>query len=517
MKLYSYLFTLLFTSVAYAQPNYVSTYLENPNINAFELHRLPWDETRLYQYTENSSSGNLFYTVDELAFNTITPVSPPLCSEILQAPVIVNDGLLFVGSTASGNELIYFDEINSTVFDLNPGLVGSDPFIYALEDRVFIVALNGMYKQLFEFDKTAHTVTQLTNDAISVESACAVWADDVYYRTKFVNTMSGEDEYTLMKASPSGNGYVQTFIQNINLPNSNDRCVDWRSPELIYGRLYLMAVDVSPITYNSNSIGIMAIDPNDQVSTTSLVLPNFEGEFKLVQWGGKLGVYSDFHDQFYTSTDGIIFDAEAVPINGKLVECLVAENDKLYFNCLYNNDTREIFHFDEGFQSKHEGEHLHFLHEENDIVYLTDYIESDSSTIILMYTEIDVVDEVKMHQTFHPPHGNTAVIFNGLFTFLFGTDGSFNDNDIFQLTGSPSAGVNELSVDLRLYPNPIEAGETIYLESNSDGTGKILASDGRLVKELAFAAGVNGINTSSLCSGVYTISFQNHTHRIVVN
>ena len=150
-------------------------------------------------------------------------------------------------------------------------------------------------------------------------------------------------------------------------------------------------------------------------------------------------------------------------------------------------------------------------------MYLSDCIEYDSSSIVLMYTNMDVVDEVKMQPVFNSPYVNGAVTFNGLFTFLFGTGDSINDYDIYQLTGSPSTGVDELSVNLRLYPNPIEAGETIYLETNGDGTGKISASDGRLVEELDFEVGVNEINTSSLGSGVYTISFKNHTHRIVVN
>lgn len=511
------LVTLVTTSHTFAQSNYVSTYLENPNIDAHQLHKLPWDDSRLIQYTRGNVNGYTQYTIDEVSNNVISPIVPPLCSSILKTPVLVDDGILIVGSTSSGIELVYFDEINSTVFDFNPGIDGSDPQIYTLNDHVFIVAFDGAYKQLFEFDKVTHTITQVTNDAISVESVCTVWGNDLFYRTKFSNSLSGEDEYNLMKATPTGSTYSYSLIQNINIPNSTERFVDWRSPQLIWGSLYLMAVDVSQVYSNTNSIGVMMVEPNDQVSTTSLVLPNFVGEFSLIQWNGTLGVYSDLHDLFYTSMDGSTFVSDVVPVNGKLVEYQVSENDKLYFNCLYIDETREIFEYNAGFQSKHVGGHLHFLHEENDILYYTDYSQLDSSSIVLIYTGMDVVDEVMMHLTFHPPHGNSAVIYNGLFTFLFGTDGFWGDSDIFQLTGSPSAGVNELSIDFSAYPNPLSSGESLFLRMDIDGVCEILTADGKVIKQLNLSHGTNVIETSSLSSGVYFVSFMNHTHRIVVN
>lgn len=520
MKFFYLILILFLSQGAFAQSNYVSTYLENPVINAFELHSLPWDETRLYQYTRNNGSGYEVFTIDEVAFNALSPVIPPLCSEILEVPQIIDDGLLIVGSTASGKELLYFDEVNSTVFDLNPGAGDSDPLVYTMNDRVFIVAFNGTTEQLFEFDQVAHTISQITNSSIPVQSVCAVWGDDIFYRLKFEDVANGADDYHLMKATLNVSSYVHDTIQSISIPSTPNRMVDWRSPQLFQGFLYFMTVNVqiNASTTSSFPVGLISVDANNQVSTSSLVLPISDGEFLIVQWDGKLGVYSDLHEFFYSSTDGLNFQSDLVPVDGRLVESHVSENDQLYFTWLDNTGLREILEFDGGFQSKFAGEHLHFLSEHDNILYYSDYIQFDSSSIVLVYSNIDVVDEVKVYFAFHPPIMNASTMFNGLFTFLFGSENGFaDDNDILQLTGAPSAGMEDITVESSIYPNPISSGDELFLESNSDGTGKVLTSDGRMLTTIKIHPGTNRIDTSLLTSGVYFISFKNHTQRIVVN
>ncbi len=517
MRVVLFFFILLISGAINAQSNYVSTYLENPNYYASQLHKIPWDSTRLIQYRNSYDGGFPVLIMEDVTNGVITPIVPPLCSEIRSIPVIVDDGYLFAGETISGVELLYFDEVNSTVFDLNIGVNDSDPVIYELNDRVFVIAFDGTHKQLFEFDKSTHAIVQITNNSIDVNSVCAVWGSNVYYSTKFVNSINGLDEYTLVKAVPVVSGFDHFFVQNINIPTSADRYVDWKTPQLIWGKLFLAAVDVSPYSDDSNTMGISVILPNDQVSTANITLPSFGGEFSLVQWDGKLGVYCSEHNEFFVSSDGVNFDTEAVPSNGKLVECMVSENDKLYFNCMYLDETREVFQYDNGFQSKYYGDYVYFLSEEEGIIYSADYVPGDSSSIVLLYTTVDVVDEVKMSPAYHPPHTNTSVMHEGFFTFLFRINGPAFDHDIFQLKGSPSANLEELNVDFSVYPNPVASGSTSFIRTNREGEAELLTLDGQKVSSFNVTPGTNLIPCSQLPSGVYLISFENRTHRIVVN
>lgn len=517
MKSIFYAYTFFFSVSALAQTNYVSTYLDNPNIYAAQLHQLPWDESRLVQYRETVGSANLTYEIEEVTNSTISPVIPPQCSAINRPPVLVQDGYLIVGTTSQGNELLYFNEVNSTVFDLNMGIDGSDPEIWEKGGRLFVIAFDGAFRQLYEFDEATHAVTQITNNSISVNSVCAVWGDDVYYSTKYVNTLTGLDEYTLIKAAPTSGAYSHTFIQNIHIPSSMDHQVDWKSPQLMWGKLYMAAVDASVYINNSNTMGVMVVDPNDQVSAANITLPNFVGEFYLVEWDGKLVVYSPGHDQMFISSDGTSFSSVDVPVNGRLVECTVSENDQLYFICMYPDESREIFQYDNGFESKYAGDHIHFLSEQEGVVYASDFVDGDSSSILLVYTTMDVVDEVKMHPTFHSPYYNSSLMYNGMFTFLFGTDSVYGEHDIFQLTGSPSAGLDELTNDVIVYPNPVQSGAPVFIETDGEGEARLITVEGQQMTQYDLVPGTNTIDVSTLPSGVYLILFDNRAHRIVIN
>ena len=149
------------------------------------------------------------------------------------------------------------------------------------------------------------------------------------------------------------------------------------------------------------------------------------------------------------------------------------------------------------------------------MVYFSDWIWYDSSSIVLIHTAFDVVEDIYIDQADHSPVHNASLVHNGEFTFLFSY--AFADIDVLKLTGSPSAGVNELSIDFSAYPNPLSSGESLFLRTDIDGVGEILTADGKVIKQLNLSHGTNVIETSSLSRGVYFVSSMNHTHRIVVN
>lgn len=518
MKSILFFFALTLCQGVYSQSNYVSTFLVNPEINATHLVKLPWDETRLYQITVDTQTGFYIYTIDDVSNGTVDPVTIPLCSDIRAEPTFLNDGILLSAITSYGLELVYFDGVNSTIFDLNQGTDGSDADVFEVNHHIFVLAFDGNYRQLYEFNKITHTITKITTDAISVRHVCAELGDAVYYSTYNHNAPNLSDEYELLKATPNGGSYSFSTIQAISVPTDNMRDLQWRSAVNKWNVIYFSIVNVHMADIAlSSTIGVIAVDPNDQVSTINLTLPTNSGEFHLVDGAGALWIYSSDHDFLYNSTDGVTFNSETIPTNITLIEHYVTDNDQLYFKSNHPMG-EELFRYENGLQSKHVGEDLHLLLNENDMLYIYDYSQNDSSSIVLVYAGFDIVEEVFVNVSFHSPYGNSAVIYNGLFTFLF-TNGLtfFGQNDIFQLTGSPQAGVDELSVELNIYPNPVSAGEAIFIETTIDGVGEIVTADGRVVSQLDLNKGTNVIETSSFTAGVYFISVMNRTHRIVVN
>lgn len=507
----------LATSFAYAQSNYVTTYLDNPNPNASQLFTLPWDNAKLLQ-VRSGVIGNFFqYSLDEVSTGTASTFAVPLCSVITSPPVMLNDGILVVGHTAEGIEPVFYNGQSSIPYDLNLGIGDSDPVSFELNDRVFVIAASGGVRQLFEFDKVMHTFSQITNEVDDVQDVSATKGSSVYYSTKYANLAIGEDEYTLRKANLVNGAYVYSSVQMIGIPSVMNRWISWESPLDMWGVLYLSIVsnDVSP--GQSGTIGVMNVDQNDQISTISQVVPYNAGEFYLLEWNGSMVLYSHFSNEMYTTSDGQNFATETIPAGDRIVEHHVSENDRLYFRSIHPDETHELFEFNNGFQSIHADAHMHFLLEANGAIYYSNVETVDSSAIFILYTANNVLDQINVLVGSHSPFGNSAVMHEGLFTFLHSSGGFYDDNNIYQITGAPSSGMEDLSLESMLYPNPISDGDVLFFESHVEGIAHVLTSDGRVQRQVEIHLGTNQIDLSSVASGVYFISFKNDKHRIVVN
>ena len=82
---------------------------------------------------------------------------------------------------------------------------------------------------------------------------------------------------------------------------------------------------------------------------------------------------------------------------------------------------------------------------------------------------------------------------------------------------APDAGVEEVTIDnpistLIAYPNPVKQGETITLNVDSNSTYIIYSASGATI---ANGCG-NKVDTSSLPLGVYFISSNNLTTKIII-
>ena len=518
MKRSLFLFcAVLATSFAYGQSNYVTTYLDNPNPNADQLFKLPWDNAKLLQVRRDVVSGVFVYSFDEVESGFATAFEVPLCSAVTELPVVLDDGILVFGQTVEGIEPVFYNGQSSIPYDLNAGVSDSDPVSFELNDRVFVIAASGGVRQLFEFDKVMHTFSQITNEVDDVQDVSATKGASVYYSTKYANLAIGEDEYTLRKANLVNGTYVYSSIQMIGIPSVMNRWISWESPLDMWGVLYLAIVsnDLSP--GQSGTIGVMNVDQNDQISTISQVVPYNAGEFYLLEWNGSIVLYSQFSNEMYTTSDGQNFATETIPAGDRIVEHHVSENDRLYFRSIHPDETHELFEFNNGFQSIHADAHMHFLLEANGAMYYSNVETVDSSAIFILYTANNVLDQINVLVGSHSPFGNSAVMHEGLFTFLHSSGGFYDDNKIYQITGAPSAGMEDLSLESMLYPNPISEGEVLLFESNAEGFAQVMTSDGRVQRQVEIHLGKNQIDLSSVASGVYFISFKNDKHRIVVN
>lgn len=512
------LIVLFAANNSFAQSNYVSTFLDNPDPGAATIFKSPWDENVLYQAARVVSTNTNIYEVSDVSNGSPTPVAFPLCSELMATPTVVADGFLLSAITSFGVEFVYFDGNNSTVFDLNVGASGSDPYIFKMDDRVFIFAFDGSYQQLFEFDKITHTVTKVSTDAISVFSVCASWGSDIFYKTKAVNTVTGEDEYSLVKATPSGNGFMTSILKTITIPTDPNRGIYWLHPVVKWGKLYLSESNTNTSFGQGIELRILSIDASDQIVIEHEELQSNTSAFVLLDWNGSLTAYSKGAGTVLNSVDGSIYTVEnTVPVDEDIVEHYITENDLLYFKLFDLNGINKIYKYENGFLLKHTGEHLHLLLEDSEVLYFSDYRMVDSSSLVLLYTGIDVVDEVNVIVGSHSPVKDAALMFNGFFTFLHSNGGVIEHNNIMQLVASPQAGVEENSIEMSIYPNPINGGGVLTIRALRDGEVELINTSGSVLKRFDIENGLARLNTSLLSPGVYFVSFMDHTQRIVVN
>ncbi|PHR28179.1 MAG: hypothetical protein COA38_12570 [Fluviicola sp.] len=520
MKSIFYIFAILITSGIYAQSNYVSNVMDNSYGEYVFLYELPWDQSQLIQIKKEvvqSPSFQLIYKFETISNGTSTPFNIPFCAEVSTEPLFLDDGILATGTTPlNGVECVFFDGINVIEFDLNQGNGDSDPFLTVVDDRVFIIANDGNVKQLYEYDQVAHTVTKITNGLIDVKNVCASFGNDVYYSVEYANVSAMQFEYNLYKASLNIGVYTYSNIHSVDIPFGPSRYFYWRNSVNKDGKVFLTQESISFTSGELSDLKVISIDQNDQVETVHQVLPTEKDELKLFEWDDAIWAYVYYQNELYKSTDGLSFTLNVDSGLKLITNHHVTENNKLFLDLYIPvSDIHEIAAHYGILQTIYTGDHLHFLLEDNGVVYFSDWIWYDSSSIVLIHTAFDVVEDIYIDQADHSPVHNASLVHNGEFTFLFSY--AFADIDVLKLTGSPSAGVNELSIDFSAYPNPLSSGESLFLRTDIDGVGEILTADGKVIKQLNLSHGTNVIETSSLSRGVYFVSFMNHTHRIVVN
>lgn len=517
MKTLFYIFSIFFVAGSFAQSNYYQTVMDNSDGDAAYLEKSPWNQAKLIQITEvfDQNSNHLFYNLFEVSAGVSSQISIPSCSEILSKPTFLDDGILVTGETSSGVECMFFDGISTTVFDLNSGIGDSDPSVHVLENRVFIIANDGGYDQLYEFDKITHTLTSITYGASSVFAVCAIWGDVLYFSTKDFNSMTSEFEFKLISVDFSGSLPSSSIIREISLPMNPLKEVYWDSPQIKWGKLYLTEDIYSLVPAAATDLKIISIDQNNQVIEVHQDSELTDRVSELFEWDDALWTYGGSASELYKSTDGISFSQDMDFGSKSIKDHHVSENEKFYL--IMNTasaSVEETSRYNGSIQTLGTGKSFTFLREGNDVVYLSDWDFSDSSSIISLHTNYDVMDVIKIAYASFPVKAQATIMFENEFNFLFRFGQA--DEDILKLTGSPSAGIDETQIDLSVHPNPINSGNNLIIRSNTDGHAVLTCSDGRLMKQFEIGVGDTQLSSDFLSPGVYFISFQNRTQRVVV-
>jgi len=520
MKAIVYLFAMLFSTGAFAQSNFYTTVMDNSYGEYLSLYELPWDQSQLVQVKSEYvplPQAHSVYSFETISNGLTTPFYIPFCADISSPPLFLNNGILATGTTPlNGVECVFFDGTNVLEFDLNQGAGDSDPLISQLGERAFVLANDGNVKQLYEFDKINHTMTKITNSPIDVNAVCAIWGDDVYYSTVFVNTTLNQTEYALSKASFQNGSFTYSEVQSVAIPIIVDRFVHWGSPVVKWDKLFITQSNQSSVSGVLSDIEVLSIDENEQVELVHQMAQTEFDYVKLFEWDDALWTYVQGLNQLFVCRDGASFGLDTDTGLKTLSNHYVTDNYKLYLDLsIPQSENHEIVALNGMLQTIYTGVHMHILMEDNDIVYLSDWKWYDSSSIVLIHTAFDGFEKIYIDQAAHSPVANASLIHNGEFTFLFAHD--FADIDVLKLTGSPSANIEEQEVSIGVFPNPISQGHAIFVESENGGVAQILSSDGKLVKSFEIVPGVNEIETSSINSGVYILLFENRAHRVVVN
>jgi hypothetical protein len=493
--------------------------MDNPYGEYQFLYELPWNQSQLIQVKKEvvpSPQYHSIYTFETISNGLSSPYYIPFCTDVSAEPFFLDDGVLVAGTTPlNGVECVFYNGTNVVEFDLNLGSGDSDPIISAVGEQVFVIANEGNVRQLYEFDKINHTLTKITNSPIDIDNVCAGWGDDIYYSTIFENTAFSQNEYSLIKASLNNGAYSYSTIETLAIPFGVERYAYWDSPLVKWNKLFLVQGSYSFVNAVLSDLKVISIDDNDQVEVVHQVAQTDKDFIKLFEWDDALWTYVQSSNELYVCRDAVSFALDIDSGTKLISDQHITSNDKLFLD-LYipSTDDNDIAAHYGTLQTSYSGKHIHFLTEENEILYLSDWKWHDSSSIVLIHTAFDGVEKVYIDQADHSPVQNSSLVHNGEFTFLFAYE--FADVDVLKLTGSPSAGIDEPEVEMSIYLNPINLGDALTMRALRDGEVQLISTSGNVLKQFELTNGVTHISTSSLNPGVYFISFLNQTRRVVV-
>lgn len=230
----------------------VDTYYNGSEPHAQFIYEFPTDPSRLLQCRYVPGNGQFSeYVLEEVTGGVLTPINVPQCTQITSAAVEVSGGLVFSGLTQNnGNELFFFDGVNSTLFDLSPGANGSVYIgFYNFEGDVYFTAHDGANNQGYKFVNSS-TVQQFTMTTEFVNSICTVWGGAIYFGELSYDAVNSTYTNSLKKAVWNGIDYDYSLVREVE--TAVNLGFFWSEPVVNFGKLFIAETIVDRGLFGGN-------------------------------------------------------------------------------------------------------------------------------------------------------------------------------------------------------------------------------------------------------------------------
>jgi len=492
------------------------------NDSLYELHAFPNDPQKMLGVQRVFGWSDYDISFLEINENTSTHIDFPMLTKITSLPVEFNNKIVFTGlSPTRGEELLVFDGLNTTLFDLVPGSNSSKPTIQKNGDRLFVVAKVGSKRQLIE----------LNNDN-SLEFLSNETSKDVY---QFVSEQDDNIYYSLKNYDPITLYSADSIIDLVKLNENTSTRTDIFSligrdifyPLVFNNNLYLDLRHTYPSgtgdvfrntlikVENDDSYEIMIQD--SAINQGYFELLSFENRMIILPYGEKeimSTLDGNVIDTIYTAGlyDNIL-DATAVG-----TEChFISDNGSNHTLISLKNgifSTKYIFDFHGHFlTSKQNSSYYVTVPLHNDMsgeAYLLEFDQTNNSVDSFFITDMCV----------HPPYffgDHHGALWQGnSINFIYGHMMDSASQDIYRF--DTSLGMESLSLineDFLVYPNPVD-GDEIWISSEFGGQITVSTIDGKIIERKEIEKGKTELPISHLPSGTYIIAINGVTRKILI-
>jgi hypothetical protein len=492
---------------------------DEPNVQV--LFEFPTDPSRLLQCRYVPGTGQfLEYSLEEITNGVLSQITVPSCTQITSLPIEVAGGLVFSGLTQNnGNELFFFDGVNSNMFDLNPGIDGSSYIgINNIDGEIFFNANDGIGFQAYKFiDGT--TVEQITFSTEFVAGVSAVWGNAIYYSEQTYDAVLSTYTFSLKKALWNGIDYDYSFIKDVEV-GIGYQCF-WGAPVIKWNKLFLSEVIIDYQQLFPNTYRVISVTDTDVAATLHDTVTTENSTVNIFEWNNDVYFYLSSQNEIYRSQDGLTFSVEETLTGGDVITQMKIADGKVFFIVSnFANITSELVRYDGTFTSIHSADYLKISIDNNGLLFVSDFnFNTDDLYIHYITISNDALNSVFVGDGNVSFYEGGALFFDDKYTFIFDNYGGGNaSSDVLQILGIAS--LDEVAVtSVSIFPNPILIGGAINVEVDIQSHYQLLTVEGKIIQSGAFAQGGNSLQFGEgegMVSGTYLLVINNAPYRIVI-
>ena len=151
----------------------------------------------------------------------------------------------------------------------------------------------------------------------------------------------------------------------------------------------------------------------------------------------------------------------------------------------------------------------------NDLLYVSDLNFTTSETFVhYINTTTNDLNSVYSGQGIFPYYKESAIIFEGKYTFIFNPDGS-NASNVLQIGGFASVD-EETKNTLSIAPSPVLSGGDVSIKVKEQSVYSLLTMDGKIMQLGLLKEGTNTVQLYDIEAGIYLFKINESTERIVI-